>query len=234
MLRLKQLAWFPILLALFCALLIVIPWPGLQRGYAHVFRAFGNVVFARFWIWPDGSVRFLDLRSENLLSDLNAATPLNLPAGFRPLPATKVLDTLMVLKNRRTPGRFGLVRTSARSLGYWTTALFLALALAWPMSWKRRGWALLWGLFLIHLFIAFRLTITLVETGFGADKPYALFDLSPFWLGVLSRTKEVAVHNPTVSFLVAGFVWLVVALPDVIRVLFPETGPDAQGTGRQS
>jgi len=234
MLRLKQLGWFPVLLALFCALLIVVPWPGLQRGYAHAFRAFGNVVFARFWVWSDGSVRFLDLRSENLLSDLNAATPGNLPAGFRPQPATKVLDTLMVLKNRRTPEQFGLVRTSARSLGYWTTALFLALALAWPMSWKRRGWVLLWGLFLIHLFIAFRLTLTLVETGFGADKPYALFDLSQFWRGVLLRTKEVAVHNPTLSFLIAGFIWLVVALPDVIRVLFPEDKSGSPTNARRS
>jgi hypothetical protein len=217
----RRLAWFAILLVSLCIVLFVVPWPGLTKAYACVFRAFGNALFTRYWFWSDGSVRFLDLRAEDLVRQVDAVTPVTLSPDFSPPPPQDVKDTLMVLLNRRVPGAFGLVRTSARSMGYWTTALFVALAVAWPMSWKRRGWALLWGMLLVHLFIALRLTLTLAHVGFAADKEYALFQLGPFAAKVLARTEEVLVDNPTVSFFIAGLIWLIVALPEVIQVLFP-------------
>jgi hypothetical protein len=210
MLQPKLLARFLILLTVFCSLLMLVPWPGLKGGYSGVFRGFGNVVFARFWFWPDGRVRFLNLHSPALIEDIYAELPPGRPAFRKPQP-TAVLDTLMVLKNRTTPGQIGMLRTSARSLGYWPTAFFLALVLAKPLPWKRKGWAVLWGLVLVHLFIALRLTLTLMKSGFAADKAYALFELSPFWTRVLARVEGVIVDNPTVSFVVATFIWFIVA-----------------------
>lgn len=225
------------MLVLFCALLLVIPWPGLGRAYGCLFRSFGNVVFTRFWFWPEARVRFFDLRSPTLVRDVKLQAALGPGAhfDFKPPPATVVLDTLMLLKNEGE-GRvatLGFVRTSSRSLGYWPTAFFLALALATPMPWKRKGWALLWGLLLVHGFIAFRLTLVLLQKGFAADKSYALFHPAPFWANLLEHVEKVAVHNPTASFAAAVFIWLVVAFAELSRWLFPkgESDPPSQAGG---
>ncbi|MBU0717724.1 MAG: hypothetical protein KJ749_05695, partial [Planctomycetes bacterium] len=103
------------------------------------------------------------------------------------------------------------LKTSSRLIGYTPTAVIIALLVATPMGWRRRGWGLLGGLVAIHLFILFRLTLTLAVKGFGAPKPYALFDLSGFWMGVLEPLEEIFVHKPNVAMVVAVFLWLFVA-----------------------
>src|SRR3989304_3161188 len=96
--------------------LLMIPWSGLERGYAGIFRAGGDAMFSRFWFWPSGNVRFLALRSDKLFDDLDAATPGQLPRGVN-LPGPEVVkDTLMVLMNSAKPDNFGLLRTGSRYL----------------------------------------------------------------------------------------------------------------------
>ncbi len=198
----------------FCVLsgLFLYPWPSVEQGYRNVFRVSGDIVFSRFWFWPDGNVSFIDLEKDDARARVNAVIPAPLPPYFRLPAATGELDVLMVYQNRSAAGSLGLVRASSRNNGYWPTVFLIALILAKRMRWSRRGWAMLWGLILVHGFIAFRLSINMLATGFAVPgKRYALFEPSEFWLASLRRADEVFVQNPTVSFVVAAFIWLVVA-----------------------
>ncbi len=183
--------------------MLMAPWPGLQRGYAHLFRGAGNVIFARFWFWPDGGVRFLNLKS---------LQPGDLAPSAPKIDAVGTFDTLMELRSRRAPGSIGYLRTSSRYIGYGPTVLLIALVVATPLPWPRKVGALLWGLLLIHAFIVWRVTLTLTSKGFAANKNYALFDPSPFWTTVLTRTESLVSDDPTVSFVVPAFIWFLVAL----------------------
>ena len=184
-------------------------WTVMDRTYASCFRSFGNVVFSQFWVWPQGRVHFIDLHTSDLRREVNAVLPVPLPQPFT-LPGHEgVKDTLLVLKNRDTPANVGFLRTSSRIIGYTPTAVLVALILATPTKWKRRLWLLVWGMFLVHLFIALRLTVFLLNSGYAADKPYALFHPGAFWSDVLDRAKTVLADNPTFSYLVSVFLWLI-------------------------
>jgi len=200
----------------FCILsgLLLYPWSSVEQGYRSAFRWGGDVVFSRFWFWPDGNVRFIDLKTDEVRARVNAVIPHPLPPApkFRLPLATGELDVLMVYQNRSAVGSLGLVRTSSRNNGYWPTVFLIALILAKRMSWSRRGWSMLWGMLMVHGFIAFRLSINMLATGFAVPgKRYALFEPSGFWLTMLHKADEVFVQNPTVSFVAAAFIWLVVA-----------------------
>ena len=206
----KAILRFALTLAI-CAIILLIPWQVVVRGYASVFRMGGNILFSRFWIWPEGSVKFLDLESDRLYRDIDRVTAGTLPPTFQPPKAKGVLDTLMVLRNRETPASFGMLRIGSRLVGYWSIAWLLALLIAKPMSWRRRGKAALWGLLWVHAFIAVRLTIKLSADGFGAAKKYALFAPGEFGTDMLRRLVEVFVENPSVTFVVPTFIWFLVA-----------------------
>lgn len=230
--QLKVILRFTVLVAVYATLLLY-PWSPVVHGYARCFRALNNAAFVRFWFWDDGSVRFLDLHSARLRDELDRATPGTLPASFEPLRPRGVLDTLMVLRNRRTPVVFGQLRISSRAFGYWSTAWLFALILARPMSWRRRGRSLAWGLVLVHAFVLFRISIKAAADGFGAAKVYALFQPSEFWADLLERLRHVAVDDPTVSFVFPTFVWFVVAFNRSERAAFRQRlgGGSADATG---
>ncbi len=185
-------------------------WPMFDRGYAAWFRSVGNVAFARLWCWPQARVDFLNLYSSDLVADINAVLPGKLPAGFEPQKAMGVRDTLLVLTNNDVPAVPGMMRTSSRIMGYVPTAVLVALAVATPLSLRRRGWVLLWGLVLVHVFVIFRLTVLVVNNGFAAAKQYALFHPGPFWKDVLRRADEVLADNPTFSYVVPVFLWVLI------------------------
>lgn len=208
--------FFLLSLAIFLALAALrVP---LDRAYAYVFRGAGNVLFTGFWFWPEAKVRFLDPRAPDRIAQINELIQGELPADYTPLRAEGVQDTLMILMNRSAPGSIGQLCTSSR-LAYWPTAMLMALVLATPLSWSRKGWALLWGLLLIHAFVALRLTLTLSAGGFAVpDKAYALFHPGAFWQRVLSGARTVLSDNPTVSFVAPVFIWFLVALPGVKRL----------------
>ena len=118
----------------------------------------------------------------------------------------------MELRSRAAPGSIGYLRTSSRYIGYSPTAIVITLILCTPIAWSRRGRAAIWGLLLVHGFIALRVSLTLAATGFGADKGYALFHPGPFLRGALSRAELVLSDDPTVSFVVPVFIWFLVTL----------------------
>lgn len=178
------------------------PWPGLERGYAWLFRTGGNIAFARYWVWPEANVRFLDLRD---------MSPEDLPPGGQVRRVTGAMDTLMELRVRAV-STIGHLRTSSRYTGYSPTVTTLALILAMPLVSWRKVWMVLVSMVLVHAFILARVSLTLAAAGFAADKPYALFTPSSFWSGVLTRAEMVFSDNPTVSLVVPVLIWFAVSL----------------------
>lgn len=201
---------------LFAALLFAVlmaPWPGLERGYAALFRTGGDVLFSRtYWFWTQGRVRFLDLDAEDLVGQINAVIPGQLPPGVKPPPSSGVKDTLMVLMNTSTPASTGQLRTSSRYIAYVPTVMVMALILATPLSKSRRIRALVWGFVGIHAFVALRVSLTLAAKGFAAEKVYALVDLGPTLSGMLRRCETLLSDDPTISFVVPAFLWFVLAM----------------------
>ena len=215
MLPSKTVARVALLVVVVYGALAIAPrvWPAWERGYAHLFRSGGNALFSRFWFWPEARVRFLDLRSATLAGEIGAATGGTLPADFIPPKPTRDQDTLLVLTNRAARGSVGMLRTGSRMMGYVPAAVLLALIAATPLPWSRRGWALAWGLFLVHVLIAARLTALVAHSGFAAPgKAYALFDPGPLARSVLARVDEVLADNPTFAYVAPVLLWMLILL----------------------
>ncbi|MGD2111400.1 MAG: hypothetical protein PVI86_18635 [Phycisphaerae bacterium] len=187
-------------------------WPGIESGYGSLFRGAGNLLFSHnFWFWSHGEAHFIDLHAPDQAAEIEKAVGAAVGEGYKPARAQGYKDTLLLMVNRKT-GKSGGIRTSSRLIGYMPTAIVTVLVLATSLPWKRRGWALLWGVLLIQIFIVFRLTLLLLDGGFAADKGYALFDPSPFWQGAIGYGRTIFCDNPTISWLFPVFVWFLVAL----------------------
>ena len=110
--------------------LLVTPWPGWKDGWASVLRAAASQVLA-------GSSGSREVSFEALKQPGNPA------------------DTRIVIVNRdlmQADGS-GLVRnldTNVEQFEMRAIVLLAALIFATPISWRRRGWASLVGLFFLH------------------------------------------------------------------------------------
>jgi hypothetical protein len=176
----KRIAWFVARLVLFYTLLIL-PWPVLPQAYAAVYRTVSNVVFGSFG--TEGVVRFQ-----------------------KPARPGK-MDSEIAIRRRASPV-IGTTSHSARFTGYVPTAFVVALILATPLPWSRRGKALLWAMLLVHVFIALRQVINLLYW-FSGDSPWCLFQPGPIWSSVLKALFGAVVVSPTLSFIAPIFIWLV-------------------------
>ena len=175
---------------LFCFALyfgvLIVPWPGWNAFYGDYFRAIGRAVF------PEGSGRWI-IRFE-------AAR------GLRP-----PLETAITVANReqvRADGR-GPAKTlglDTRSVGWVPTALTLALILASPVPWKRRGRALLWGLTLVHIFIFLSVGCYI----WNESASLGLANIPAFWKPVADGLEETLVTQLGASFVMPALIWLVV------------------------
>lgn len=215
------------LLAGVSAAVLLTPFEPFERAYAGFFRGANNVLFARFWVWGDGKVSFIDMTRDGVVDRIAVAVGYPLPAGFPVAKRSRVQDTLMVFQNRSAKGHLGQAATSSRALGWWPTALTISLLAASPAGWRRRLYGLLWGLGLIHVFIALRLTLTIAYTGFAAPgKGYALFAPSDGAYDVLRRLEEVLVQDPTVSFVAPVFIWLLICMLNGTLTTFRPMGEE--------
>lgn len=190
--------------------LLSLPWPGWERGYAAYFRGFGNGIFYRFFLGPNAEVKFLDLHSPTLFEDFDRVTPGVLPPETRILQPEGQKDTLMVLMNRSAPGSIGQLRTFSRWMGREPTVVMIAFALSTPLILRTRIWLLVWCFIVVHLFVAVRLSFVLLADGYAADKNYAVFSPSPFWHDMIWRGKEVFADNPTAALVIPFFLYLIV------------------------
>jgi len=181
MLRRNPIVLFLCRLAISYALLAA-PWPGLGQAYGRYFRAIGRMVFA-----ADDGQRQLSFET---------------PGENSPRPN----DTQIVIVNKALmrPDGSGPVRNLDVKFGRESMALLLALILATPVSWPRRGWAALWGLLAIHgvifTFLAFCI--------WNESAEVLLVTVDPFWKAVASGGKQALAGQ--VNLAVPVLIWLLV------------------------
>ena len=168
--------------------LLILPWPQWNELYGEYFRALGQMAFSR-----EGEKRVVFFERHELQHGFSS------------------LNTRMTLGNRdwadaSGKGRGEIVDLDTRSIGWVPTALTAALILATPIPWRRRTWALLGGLLLIHCFILFSL-----QTWIWNESPgLSLTTLSPFWKMVVDDLQYTLVTQMGASFSVPVLIWIVV------------------------
>ncbi|MHC4477266.1 MAG: hypothetical protein ACYTEL_16590 [Planctomycetota bacterium] len=169
-------------------LLLMAPWPGLAAAYSSVYRAVGARLFKSYG--SDGMVLFAPSKENEQ-------------------------EIRMLFYRRDRIGPDGLpvllarIAHNTRRHGYMPTAFLIALVLTTPVGWKRRGWALLWAMIIIHAIIILRLWIWFVY-GFS-DARVSLLVLSPFWARVLALTVDFFLKNLSFRLIVCVFIWILVA-----------------------
>ncbi len=168
--------------------LLMIPWPGLGTTYSGCYRAGATLLFESFG--SQGAVRFE--RSNHPEYDLKITLyNLNKPApdgGGQPFKA------------------FCL---TSRYSAYIYAAFVAALILATPISWKRRGWAMLWGMILIHGCLAFKIFIMLLYHFVHTPNSPMVFD--PVLKQVIFFAQEAFLRHVAFSLMVSAFIWFLVS-----------------------
>ncbi len=171
--------------------LLMAPWPGLAEGYARGYQVGATWIFeSRF---SGAAVRLVPLERR----------------VDRHVAGRKVWDTEVHLLNKqaRAGGRFSI---SSWYSGYMPTVLFLALLAATPSAWRRRAWALAFGMLLLHVWMVLQLGAAIVNE-FCRAPPPAVFDLGPFWRDALAFYTNTFVKSVLPPFIVPVVVWALVA-----------------------
>ncbi len=180
------------LIAVCAYVLLIVRWPGVRETYRDAYLSVGRTLFARF---GDGGL-----------------------VNFKPLAGDPMNDAVIEMGRRGvTSGQSVQVHTGR--IAYTPTALVLALIVATPIPWRRKGWGLLWGLILVNLFTVARIW-SLLTYSYCRDVPYRLYDPSPFWAKLLTGFHEFFFVAPTCTFLVPAFIWVLVSLrrEDLARI----------------
>lgn len=178
--------------------LLMFPWPGLGAVYSNLYRAGAAFLFESFGL--KDVVRF------ERISDGEYDTKIVFYSRDQASPDGKMVP-------------IGFINHNSRHAGYIYAAFLTALILATPILWKRKGWALFWGMILIHCFIILSLAIWIL---YGLNKePLSLVLLGPFWKQVLLLTINVFVRNLTFGLVVCVFIWIIVSFrrEDWARIL---------------
>jgi hypothetical protein len=176
---------------------------GPRGSYPHWFRGGANAVFGSM-----GANRVASFE------------PFDDPLGTH--------DTRMSIGLRHSGYPKSLGLNSVRQ-GYTPAALLVALVLATPVPWPRRGRALLIGLVLVHGFIALRLWVSLLW-GFSlvqfGGKP--MLELSGLGSWLVRRADQLLAGNLYITYLVPAMIWLVLTVrPEDLRAL-QETPHDVE------
>lgn len=172
----------------FCRLLViygllVIPWPGVKAAYVALNSGGGNLIFRS--LIPGGRVVF---------------HPVPPPAGK--------FDTHIYFLNLQS-GATGMVPTSGRDPAYVQTVFLVSLVLATPLPWRRRLWALLWGLILVNMAIACRLLICVLHEFSSAR--LSLLAPGPPWENLLQRAYDFTGGDVVMMLMLPVFIWILVS-----------------------
>ncbi len=167
--------------------LLIIPWPGLGSAYSVFYRSGSSFLFESFG--TEGNVRFH--KSNH--------------------PEYDLLVTFFDLTDPDRKGRakpFQQFCLTSRYSAYIYTSFLAALILASPISWKRRGMAMFWGMTLIHCYLAFKMAVMVLFTfGNTPDSPIVfgpVFKKTLFWAQTLMK-------NNIFSFIISAFIWFLVS-----------------------
>ena len=189
---------------LVCYVLLMAPWPGLEEGYAKLYRTGAEAVFGN--VGSPGAVTLV-------------------PGP----PADTTHDTDLFVRNHKTGAEPGL-GISSRYDAYLPTAFFIALIVATPLTWERKGWPLFWGLVGVHLFVGLTLLLRILYMFSG---PTALFTLDPFWRRALAGTVQVVLVAPLAWLIIPTFIWIIVTFRrDDVAAILAKTSPDKAATKR--
>ncbi len=166
--------------------LLMAPWPQLGRAYTRFYSAGAAFLFGSFG--PTGTVTFEPLSDSE--HDMNV--------------------TLYHRAYMDPDGDVIAIRTrhSSRHGGYMYAAFLTALILATPIPARRKGWALFWGMILIHGLVASQLALRLLHA--FNNGPFSMFALNPFFRRVLSIAHQAFAVNVTFGFVVCVFIWFLV------------------------
>jgi hypothetical protein len=168
--------------------LLILPWPGWNEFYGQGFRAIGNAVFAR--------------QDENCILYFEAHRQTR---GF------SAVDTRITIGNRHLmdsngKGPVTLLELNTRFVGWLPTALTIALIVATPVPWRRRWWALFWGVLLIHAFILFSVAVYI----WNESTTVSLVTLSPLWKEIADALEYTLVVQMGASFSIPVLIWIAV------------------------
>ena len=166
----------------------IIPWPSWNVLYGDYFRLLGNTCFERDqgkWI----------LRFEPYERKKGRAT----------------IDTQIILGNRtlvdsQGHGPVRLLGIGSRPVGWIPTALTMALILASPVPWRRRGWSLLWGITLIHLYILFSVGVYICNQSTVLE----LMTIPPLLKVIYEAMEYTLVTQIGAGFCLPVLIWIAV------------------------
>lgn len=160
--------------------LFVAPWPGVADGYRAVFREVGNALF--YHPGAAAVVRFerLDRGAEGK-------------------------DTRVILENRRDRQK-GALEIRSLYYGYRPMVFLVALVLATPATWSRRGRALAWGLVWVGTFVGLRVWLRVTDA-YCDPKMLGLYRIPQFWRSLLHGAMLVISLAPAASYFVPLMVW---------------------------
>jgi len=191
--------------------LLILPWPGFKGAYGGYFQALGSAAFT------SNAQRYVQ---------------------FAPSPNPRFgIGVQITLANRAQADATGhgparILELDARGIGWVPTALLFALVVASPVPWRRRGWALLWGMLLIHLFILFSVGCYVWNQSADLD----LLALNSFGETVLGGLEETLIAQLGASFVAPVIIWLWVTfrLRDLAvfkdRIFYVPLGRDAKAS----
>ena len=169
------------------------PWQALEAGYGRLFAGVADGLLSpdernpdRGLFGSDGAVRVYCEYDQDPKRDIH-----------------------IVAGNLRNETGTDKTRTSSRHLGYMPAVVLIVLVLASPVVWHRRLWALLWGLILVHAFIAVRFGFILLSI-FHGDKPYTLFRWDPPWDTFLEEAFIIIAEVPATIYVVPLLIWIAV------------------------
>jgi hypothetical protein len=181
----KGAIWFFCLFLLAFGLLMA-PWPRLGRAYTKFYCAGAAFLFGSFG--STGVVTFEPLHDSE-----------------------HELHVTLYNRTHRVPGGDGVAirtRHNSRHAGYMYAAFLAALILATPLPLKRKMWALLFGIILIHCFIALQLALRIFFA--FTNEQLSVFAISPFSKRILSISNQAFAVNVTFGFVVCVFIWILV------------------------
>ena len=167
--------------------LLMAPWPQLGRAYTRFYSAGAAFLFGSFG--STGIVTFEPLHDSEY--DLHV--------------------TLYNQARLAPDGDITRIRTrhSSRHAGYMYAAFLTALILATPIPARRKGWALLLGIILIHGLVAAQLAIRILHA--FHNRPLSMFVLNTFCKRVLSIAHQAFAVNVTFGFVFCVFIWILVS-----------------------
>ncbi len=160
-------------------------WPAVGDVYGSLFRTGGKSLFGPFP--SSGQVR------------------------FEHLPDAEGMNDTRIWVRRPGLRKWRRFRVSSRHMGYLSTALLTGLLVATPLPWRRRTRAIIWGLLVVHVFIALRQGIV-VAYGLHLNTGVPQMLRDPYWSNPLRIGVEFLAGGPGSSCIAAILIWILVSL----------------------